>query len=127
MNGFPLDTPPAPRRTLDHKLTAFSWGLFFIWIGAAFLADVGWPVGVLGAGVIALGVQAARSYLGLKVEVFGIATGTAMLAWGAWHLWAPRFGFERIPGGLMPIVFIALGIALVLRALFRRDRTQEES
>ncbi|MFC5499075.1 hypothetical protein ACFPOE_16120 [Caenimonas terrae] len=127
MNGLQAHLPANPRRTPSDRLTVFSWGLMFIWIGAAFLADVGWPAGVFGAGVIAVGVQAARVYLGLRVEVFGLAIGIAMLVWGGWHVLGERFGLERIPGGLMPLVFIALGVTLVVRALFRSDRSREET
>jgi hypothetical protein len=39
------------------------WGLFFIWMGIAVLADVGWGVGFLGVGLIILGALGAREYL----------------------------------------------------------------
>ncbi len=47
-------------RFLIKKLDAIGWGLFFIWKGAALIADVGWGVGLLGVGIITLGAQAAR-------------------------------------------------------------------
>lgn len=79
---------------------------------------------MLGVGIIVLGAQAARLYLGLRIEFLGLAVGIAMVAWGGWHVLGPRFGLVSIPGGLMPIVFIALGVALVLHALFRQDEPQ---
>jgi len=127
MNGLQVNPPADPRDTRSDKLTVLSWGLLFIWIGGAFLADVGWPIGVLGVGVIAVAVQVARIYLGLRVEVFGLAAGIAMLAWGAWHVFGESLGLVTIPGGLVPIVLIALGVTLVVRALFQRDRTQEKT
>ncbi|WP_427912962.1 hypothetical protein ACPWT1_20445 [Ramlibacter sp. MMS24-I3-19] len=128
MNGLQANPPAQLTHASSDNLAPFAWGIFFIWTGAAFLTDLGWPVGVLGVGAIAVGVQAVRVvYLGLRVEVFGLAVGIAMLAWGAWHAFGPRFGLVRIPGGLLPIAFIALGVALVLRALLRRDAPREDA
>ena len=52
-----------PKKKLNRKLDAVGWGLFFIWIGIAILADVGWGVGFIGVGLIILGVLGAREYL----------------------------------------------------------------
>ncbi len=51
------------RNKLHRKLDAAGWGLFFIWIGIAVLADVGWGVALIGVGAIILGGLAAREYL----------------------------------------------------------------
>jgi hypothetical protein len=51
------------RKKLDRKLDAVGWGLFFIWMGIAILADLGWGVGFLGVGLIILGSLGAREYL----------------------------------------------------------------
>jgi hypothetical protein len=51
------------RKKLVGKLDALGWGLFFIWMGIAILADVGWGVGLIGIGLIILGGLAARQYL----------------------------------------------------------------
>ncbi len=51
------------RKKLDRKLDALGWGLFFIWMGIAILADVGWGVGLIGIGLIILGGLVAREYL----------------------------------------------------------------
>ena len=50
----------AQRKEVERKLDALGWGLFFIWTGVAILADVGWGVGLIGAGLIVLGVLAVR-------------------------------------------------------------------
>jgi len=42
------------RKKLRRKLDAIGWGIFFIWVGIALLADVGWGVGCIGVGVIIL-------------------------------------------------------------------------
>ena len=53
----------AQKKKLDRKLDTMGWGLFFIWMGIAVLADVGWGVGFLGVGLIILGALGAREYL----------------------------------------------------------------
>lgn len=50
------------RKKLGRKIDAIGWGLFFIWMGIAILADVGWGVGFLGVGLIILGSLAVRIY-----------------------------------------------------------------
>ena len=37
-------------RTLADKLSAVGWGLFFVWIGVAWLLNVGTGIGLLGSG-----------------------------------------------------------------------------
>lgn len=108
------------RRALSGRIDAFGWGLFFIWIGMAFLLDVGWPLGIAGLGVIALGAQGARRYEGLRVDHFGFAMGVAMVVWGAWSYLQPRFGPLQVPGAFWPVLFIAVGAVLVARAVVRR-------
>lgn len=53
----------APRENLHRKLDAVGWGLFFIWIGIAILADVGWGIGLIGVGLLIIGLMAAGEYL----------------------------------------------------------------
>lgn len=51
------------RKKRHRKLDAIGWGLFFIWIGTAVLANLGWGIGLIGIGVIIMGGLAAREYL----------------------------------------------------------------
>ena len=53
----------AQRNKRNRTLDAVCWGVFFIWIGVAILADLGWGVGLIGVGLIILGVLVAREYL----------------------------------------------------------------
>ena len=45
------------RSPLDKKLEAVGWGLFFIWVGTALFAHIGWGAGLLGVGIITLGAS----------------------------------------------------------------------
>jgi len=69
---------------LHKKLATASWGLFFIWMGIALLADVGWGAGLLGVGVIILGTQVTRKHFGLKLEGFWVAFGFLFVSGGVW-------------------------------------------
>ena len=48
---------------LHRKLDAIGCALFFIWMGIAILANVGWGIGLIGIGVIILGGLAAKESL----------------------------------------------------------------
>lgn len=57
------DLKIAQRKKLDRTLDAVGWCVFFIWIGVAFLADLGSGVGFIGIGLIILGALVAKVYL----------------------------------------------------------------
>ena len=123
MDELRTDRPGARVRALNARMDAFGWGLFFIWAGIAVLADVGWSAGILGVGVIALGLQAARRYLELPLDLFGLGMGLAIVAWAAWDYFQPRTRLD-VSSAVWPVLFIALGAVLVVRAL-RRGRHRE--
>lgn len=108
-------------RALVKKLDAVGWGIFFVWIGIAFLANVGWGVGLLGVGIIALGGQAARKYFGVHIERFGLVIGIVFVVWGIWDLLRIQIGTLPIPGGVLPILLIVIGVVFVVSA-FRKPR-----
>ena len=93
-----------------HKLDAVAWGLFFIWIGIAFLANFGWGIGLLGVGVLIMGMQAARKYVALALEMFWVVVGILFLLGGIWELLGVHVS-------LIPVVCIVAGIALLISAL----------
>ena len=53
----------ARKRKMHRTLDAVGWGVIFIWVGVAVLADLGWGVGFIGVGLIILGALVAREYL----------------------------------------------------------------
>jgi hypothetical protein len=98
---------------IGRRLGAAGWGLFFIWAGVSTLADLGWGVGMLGAAAIILMVQATRRFIGLRIEAFWVAVGSAFLVGGIWDLY-------RIEASLVPVVLIVVGGALLLSVIRRR-------
>lgn len=104
----------ASRPTLIRKLDAAAWGLFFIWIGVAWLANVGWGVGLLGVGIITLAGQGARKFLALEVEGFGLVVGLLFALGGIWELFSIRVDF-------VPVLAIVAGALLLVSALTGRS------
>lgn len=106
----------------DHERTskfeAIGWALFFIWIGIAWLVDVGMGIGLLGVAAITLGVQALRYVFNVRVEGFWVMVGFGFAIAGFWQ-WLDI----RLP--LAPFIFIAVGVALFIGKvwpnLFRKN------
>jgi len=94
------------RHDRSSRLDTFGWSLFLIWVGIAWLADVGIGIGLLGVAAITLAMQLVRKLRGLRVEVFWVVVG---LAFGIGGLW--QFFDVQIP--LAPLVLIIVGIALL--------------
>lgn len=106
--------PGANALVVAHKLNAAAWGVFFVWVGVALVANLGWGPGLLGVGIITLGGQLARRYFDLGVERFWIAVGLLFVLGGLWELLGVQFS-------LGPILLIAVGVALLVSAI-RRPR-----
>jgi hypothetical protein len=95
------------RHDRASKFDAAGWGLFFIWVGIAWLADVGLAIGLLGVAAITLGMQAIRKLSGVPVEGFWLLVGLGFAIAGLWQ-W-----FE-IGLPLAPVVLIVVGAALFI-------------
>lgn len=102
-------------RALAGKLDAIGWGLFFTWLGIAFLLAVGWGWSLLGVGVIALTEQMVRKYFGLPIQGFGLTTGTVFVVWGLWELQGIRLGED-----FLPILLVVIGVGIIVSALLRK-------
>jgi hypothetical protein len=61
--NYNAENKTTQRKKLNRKLDAVGWGLFFIWMGIAVLANVGWGVGFLGVGLLIFGSLGVREYL----------------------------------------------------------------
>ena len=98
------------QQVLHKKLDAAGWSLFFVWVGIALFAHVGWGAGLLGVSIIILGIQAIRKYFGLELEGFWVAAGFFFALGGIWKLFHIQFG-------LIPVLCIAVGVVLLVSAL----------
>ena len=95
------------RRDRSSRLDAIGWAIFFIWVGIAWLADVGIGVGLLGVAAITLGMQGLRRIRHLPVDGFWVLVGMGFAIAGFWH-W---FDIQK---PLAPFILIAAGVALVV-------------
>lgn len=99
----------------EHRLNAIGSGLFFIWIGVALIAHLGWGIGLLGVGILMLGGQAARTLMGLRFVTFWAEVGVLFVLGGVWELVDVRVG-------LVPILCIVAGVFLIVSALAGQPR-----
>ena len=96
---------------LKRRLNVTARGLFFVWLGLAVLAHLGWGWTLLGIGVIVLGEQAARYKLGLKLSTAWTIGGAIFLVGGLWQL-------IHISFPLAPLLLILLGAAIIWNGFF---------
>ncbi|MCP4400407.1 MAG: hypothetical protein GY801_24260 [bacterium] len=94
-------------RTSTEKLSAAGWGLFFVWIGLAWLLNVGNGVGLLGVGIIILGMQAVRKVFHLKPEGFWLVVGGLFVAGSLSEL-------LKVELPLAPVFVIIAGVAVLV-------------
>lgn len=106
------------RNGLAAALDTAGWGLFFIWVGIAFWADVGWGAGLFAVGVIGLAMQTLRFFLDIPLDRFGLAVAVVFTLAGAWKL----LDIQLPPDGLhaiWPAISLGVGVLLVVAA-FRK-------
>lgn len=99
------------RSAQSSRYDAAGWAMFFIWVGVAWLADVGLGLGLLGVAAIILGMQGLRKVRRIPVEGFWILVGIGFAIAGFWH-------WLDIQKPLAPFILIIAGVGLLLlRAL----------
>ena len=94
-----------------RKFETAGWALFLIWIGIAWLADVGLGVGLLGVAAVTLGIQALRLSCGVRVEGFWVLVGIGFTIAGLWQ-WLDI----QLP--LAPLILIAIGVLLLFGSVW---------
>lgn len=99
--------PVAP---ISERLDGISWAFFFIWIGVALLADMGWAWTLAGVAVIILSTQAASFINSGRVHGLWVACGAALLAISAWILLGLKWP-------LSALLLILLGGAIFVKTL----------
>ena len=102
--------------SLNKRLEMIGWGLFLIMIGGLMLVPEQYvPEGLwlVGAGLIMLGLNAARYVYHLPLSWFTIILGLLALASGAGDL----LGID-LP--VLPILLILIGAHILLKSRFER-------
>lgn len=103
-------TERVPHGDMEGRLAVAGWGFFLLWVGLALLLGFGSGVGLLGAGVITLGVQAARRRSGLAAEGFWIVVGLLFVVGGL-------AAALEVDVPIVPIVLVAGGVLLLASVL----------
>lgn len=113
------DSPDEHARALDRRLEEGAWGIFLIMIGVLWLIPktrVPEDFWLLGAGVIMLGLNAARSFNHLRMRALTLVLGIAAVIAGL----ASSLGFD-LP--IFALLIIILGAALLVRQLLPHPTT----
>jgi len=97
-------------RAIDKRVEVGAWGVLFVWIGVVLFAHLSWNIGLIGVGVVILGAQLVRRISGIKVEGFWVVVASLFVVGGVW-------GLLQVQVGLVPILCIAAGLALVVWAV----------
>ena len=103
----------AEKQALNKQLETAGWGVFLIMLGAMWLMPDGVvPQGMMAliAGLVLLGLNAVRHYLGIPMSTGTLILGAFALASGI----SESIGIE-IP--LIPILVIVAGVSMLWKTL----------
>ena len=105
------------RAAISDRVDTIGWGLLFVAIGAVSLMsampDGAW---LIAAGIVLLGASAVRAWMGLGAYGTTIVVGVVAVSAGI-------FTIAGLTTEVGPLVLIALGVALVVGALYRSRRS----
>jgi hypothetical protein len=95
-------------------LTSLAWGLFFVLIGLSWIANEYYKISVvpyvaLGAGIILIGLNLARTGLGMRLSKFSLFIGIVAFAFGGVAL----MGYE-LP--LFETIIVLIGLFIIAEA-----------
>lgn len=108
-------TGPRVRRDNARRITTVGWGLFFVWLGLVLMLKAGTGLILLGVGIISLGTQVARRYVGLESDGFWILVAVLFVIVGLWEI-------LEVKMPLMSVLLIVVGAAFLISALRGRSR-----
>jgi hypothetical protein len=118
-----LERKPRVDRAEIARIEATGWGVFFIWVGVAIMANVGWGIALIGAGVISLGVQIARRLSALPVDRWSAGFGTCLVVAGLVLRFDLTSGKPSLSAWIFPVVIMGLGVAILVSVWLRKDRS----
>ncbi len=101
----------AKRAALERRFEALGWGVLLMAVGTIWLLpDVPHGSWLIAAGVIMLGLNAIRSFNGLRASGFSLVVGMLALIAGLGE-------FFGVAMPLFPIALIVIGAGSLLKAL----------
>ena len=108
---------------MDKRLDAIGWGLFLIMIGGLWLLPEGTlPDGtwLIGMGLIILGLNAYRIYIGIKISGFWIVIGILALGSGLSEVF-----YLDLP--IIPILLILFGGSIIFKHFRTKDNEEQKT
>ncbi len=112
-----LNSQLAEKQDLNKRLETVGWGLFLIMLGGLWLVPGQMiPAGtwLIGAGLIMLGLNAARYLAGIKPSGFTLVLGILAILSGT-------ADFLHVELPLLPILLILVGANILLKPLFEKQ------
>jgi hypothetical protein len=105
-----------------HNLATIGWGTLFIWWGISFMVGpITIGLSAAGTGVILLGVNVARRFMGIPTNRSTYCWGVIALAWGLLdHMLKLKFELSAA------VLLILIGSVTVLSLLVRGNLDQSE-
>ena len=102
-------------------LTSLAWGIFFVWIGLSWTLSEHYgvpmePYIALGVGLILIGLNIARTTLGMRLSKFSLFIGMIALI----------FGGTALTGYTLPLwqtILILIGLFIIAEAISSLTRT----
>jgi hypothetical protein len=110
----------AREREAIARIEATGWGLFFLWVGFALVASVGWGIAIFGTGLISLSVQLARRLSELPTDRWSVGFGVCLSVGGLLQWLDVRLGHAPWPAWAAPAAFAMLGATILVTTWVRR-------
>jgi hypothetical protein len=104
--------------TSGRTLTTLAWGLFFILVGGAWIygetyhIDMGTIIAI-GVGLILIGLNLARSSIGVRMSKFSLGIGVLALLIGL----ARYYGLKV---DIVPLIIILIGLFIIAETIARK-------
>lgn len=99
-------------------MTTVAWGLFFVLIGGAWMygqaygVDTGWIIAI-GVGLILIGLNIARTRVGVRMGRFSLGIGILALVIGLAQ-------YAGLKIDILPLIIILIGLFILAEAIVRR-------
>ena len=100
---------------LNKRYTTIAWGILFLWLGVLMVVPGDQnAIFVLGAGVILLGLNLARSLSRIPVRAFSLTLGALAIGLGSYALLRPLLHGPHFEVGFIPLVLIVIGLYVLI-------------
>jgi len=117
----PNELAESKKVSLNKRLECFCWGLFLIFVGILMIAPIRWNldgVWMIGAGIILLGMNAARHHFKIRVSISTIVLGIIAVILGL-------NDFLNLYMSIFPLILILIGAGIMLRSFLAKENNPD--